>query len=134
MDTQELIDRIKARAKAEREIQRNNETVASALAPQLEAFERRDGSHNTYALRLMLDHQSCAKRDAQLAADWDDAASTLASQAAEIERLREALKPFAGEAERYDPPENDDEVKAFYTRFTCGDLRRARAALNGEKP
>ncbi len=31
-----LVERLRGRAAAEREIQRNNETVAAALAPQLE--------------------------------------------------------------------------------------------------
>lgn len=67
------------------------------------------------------------------------AASTLASQAAEIERLREALKPFANHMDdgmdcNYigEPLPDADGVGWVY--LTHGDLRRARAALNGEKP
>jgi len=48
---------------------------------------------------------------------------------AEVERLRMALKPFAEEAGQYDPDEGDDEDSAWGSRFTIGDLRRARAAL-----
>lgn len=51
---------------------------------------------------------------------------------AEIERLREALKPFAAEAEVYDPPEGDDAETAWFSLFTCGNLRDARAALEGK--
>ncbi len=48
---------------------------------------------------------------------------------AEVERLRAALKPFAVEAEAYDPPEGDDAAPAWASRFTCGNLRDARKAL-----
>lgn len=53
---------------------------------------------------------------------------------AERERLREALKPFADEAEPYGPDgvyakEPDDSTSVLFLRV--GDLRRARAALEG---
>ena len=52
--------------------------------------------------------------------------------AAEIERLREALKPFADAAAYIDQHANDapdnDETSGF-----LGDLRRARAALEAAK-
>lgn len=48
---------------------------------------------------------------------------------AEIKRLREALKPFADEADLYDPPESDDDLPAWSRDFPIGTLRRARAAL-----
>lgn len=51
---------------------------------------------------------------------------------AENERLRAALKPFAVEAEAYDPPEGDDAEPAWASRFTCGNLRDARKAWKGE--
>ena len=51
---------------------------------------------------------------------------------AEVERLRAALKPFAVEAEAYDPPEGDDAEPAWASRFTCGNLRDARKAWKGE--
>ena len=55
---------------------------------------------------------------------------------AEVERLRAelraALKPFAAEAEAYDPPEGDDAQIAWASRFTCGNLRDARNALRGK--
>ena len=49
---------------------------------------------------------------------------------AEIARLREALEPFAAEAEAYDPPEGDDYYIAWGADFPIGALRRARAALH----
>jgi len=55
----------------------------------------------------------------------------LAEQYVEIERLREALHPFAVQADGYDPPENDDDCEpAFASFFSVGDLRRARKALS----
>ena len=51
---------------------------------------------------------------------------------AENEQLRAALKPFAAEAEVYDPPEGDDAETAWFSLFTCGNLRDARKAWKGE--
>ncbi len=51
---------------------------------------------------------------------------------ADNKRLREALKPFALEAKTYDPPEGDDGHPAWASRFTCGNLRDARNALEGK--
>ena len=67
-----------------------------------------------------------------------EAASTIRSQAAEIERLRSALEPFADVA-KHDI--GSDETNADFFRpmsaknaraplLTVGDLRRARAALS----
>lgn len=52
----------------------------------------------------------------------------------EVARLREALARFAVEAERYDPPEGDDNEAAWDTTFDIGDLRRARAAFTENNP
>lgn len=82
----DVVGRLRKRAEEERVIQRNNEAVAAALAPQEEAFNRRDGSHNTFAFRLMLDHRNAAKHDAELAADWDEAADLIASLTARAEK------------------------------------------------
>ncbi|MBP7704143.1 MAG: hypothetical protein KA105_02520 [Caulobacter sp.] len=63
-------------------------------------------------------------------------------QAEEIERLREALRPFANEAETWPEAILDKDDRAFLGQgeeggyeadFRFSDLRRARAALNGEK-
>lgn len=83
--TKDIVDRLRERAKAERDIQANNTAVANALKPQLEAFERRDGTHNTFAVRLYLEHRDCANHDGELAADWDEAANV-------IELLRKPLE------------------------------------------
>jgi hypothetical protein len=60
---------------------------------------------------------------------------TLERQAAEIERLREALRPFALAAENMDGDEPDtlfiyDSPESAMIDYA--DLRRARAALTGE--
>lgn len=47
-------------------------------------------------------------------------------------RMREALKPFADEAIKYDPEEGDDDDLPFGINIVVGDLRRARAALEGK--
>lgn len=49
---------------------------------------------------------------------------------AERDRLKSALKPFADEADRYEPDEGDDDMDAWDTRSTIGQLRAARSALS----
>lgn len=49
-----------------------------------------------------------------------------------IKRLEEALKPFATDAELYDPPENDDQQQLWdygSSRLRLAHLRAARTAL-----
>jgi hypothetical protein len=64
------------------------------------------------------------------------AASAFSSLIADNARLREALKPFVAEALLWgDPLDNwkdGDAVFGVGSALKVGDLRRARAALNGE--
>jgi hypothetical protein len=46
-----------------------------------------------------------------------------------IAELVEALQPFAEQADRYDPPENDSGHVAWSSPFHIGDLRGARSAI-----
>lgn len=55
--------------------------------------------------------------------------SDVAALVAEIRELREALKPFAGAADSYDPDDGDDKMIAWSHDFTIGSLRRARSAI-----
>jgi len=58
--------------------------------------------------------------------------SPLAMEAAdEIERLREALRPFADCAEQISEEEDDEEWAKF--RLLIKDYRRAKAALKGNQ-
>lgn len=57
--------------------------------------------------------------------------ATLAVPEEMVKALREALKPFAGAADVYDPPKDDDRDIAWAHDLTIGSLRRARAALTG---
>jgi hypothetical protein len=52
-------------------------------------------------------------------------------EAAENEKLRVALKPFADVAKYYDPPEDDENQKLWgiSTMPTIGNVRDARQAL-----
>ena len=61
-------------------------------------------------------------------------------QQAQIERLREALKPFADEAEYWETWGADDSLVEWFPEYdgnenpiTVGDLRNARAALKGDR-
>lgn len=44
---------------------------------------------------------------------------------AKVKSQAEALRPFAAEAKRYEPNEGDNDLKAWSSQFTIGDLRRA---------
>jgi hypothetical protein len=46
-----------------------------------------------------------------------------------IERLAEALEPFAKAADSYDPDEGDGKYVAWAHGFSIGSLRKAREAL-----
>lgn len=61
--------------------------------------------------------------------------ATITAQAAEIARLREALAPFANQAETYDSCGSEfvpDEFMPAIVDHTIGDLRKARAALDAK--
>jgi len=74
----DLVKRLRDRAKQDRLIQANNEAVATALMGQRLLFDQGHRSpSNTYAVRLAMDHDNCARHDAKLAADWDEAADRI---------------------------------------------------------
>lgn len=74
----DLIKRLRDRAKEDRQIQSNNEAVATALQGQRLLFDQGFRSQsNTFAVRLALDYERCAKKDAELAADWEAAADRI---------------------------------------------------------
>ena len=61
-----------------------------------------------------------------------DLATRIRELEARVKALEEALKPFADEAIRYEPHEDDNNDTAWDSDFTVGDLRRAAAAVKGE--
>jgi hypothetical protein len=88
----DLVKRLRDRAKQERLIQANNEAVAAALMGQRLLFDQGHRSpSNTYAVRLSLDHEKCAKQDAELAADWDEAADRIEALEAKLAKAVERL-------------------------------------------
>ena len=96
MTDEELIARLRERAAEERNVQRNNEAVAAALMGQRLLFDQGIRSKaNSFAVRLGLDHENCAKNDAMLARDWDAAADRIEAL---VERLK-AAEQDAQEAE-----------------------------------
>ena len=94
MSDKELVKRLRDRAKEERLIQSNNEAVATALRGQRLLFDQGHRSpSNTYAVRLALNHEDCARQDAKLAADWDEAADCIEELTAKLaicEKYRDA--------------------------------------------
>lgn len=63
--------------------------------------------------------------------DTDKIASEIESLERQRDALLGALRPFANEAHRYDPDENDGHETPWsrLTKITIGDLRKARAAI-----
>lgn len=73
----------------DRKIQANNEVIATALRGQRILFDEGHRSDtNTFAVRMALDHENCAKNDAKLAADWDAAADRIEVLARTKERIQ----------------------------------------------
>lgn len=67
-------------------------------------------------------------------ADKERAAQARATAAeASLAEAREALKPFASHAERYEPYEGDGHHQAWQSVFTIGDVRRARRSLGEQE-
>jgi hypothetical protein len=133
----DLVKRLRDRAKQDRLIQANNEAVATALMGQRLLFDQGHRSpSNTYAVRLAMDHDNCARQDAKLAADWDEAADC-------IEALTEQLKAAradAKEAEAYAEELAGDQVDLCRQLMAAEDtlakaveaLRKLHHAVCGE--
>lgn len=75
------------------------------------------------------DKQRLVNYTEELRKETIDALARADAASREVERLREALRPFAEVAASYDPPEGDDAHAAWAHDFTIGSLRRARQAL-----
>jgi len=64
-----LIERLRKRLAEDEACAVNSEAVAESLSEQMRRFDDRTGDHNTYAVRMHLDHRNGARRDRQYAAD-----------------------------------------------------------------
>lgn len=69
----DLIERLRKRLAEDEACAANNDAVADALKPQMDLFNAGQGNHNTFAVRMFLDHHNGAKRDRQYAADLREA-------------------------------------------------------------
>lgn len=76
-----LIERLKKRLDEDEACAVNSEAVAEALSEQMRRFDERTGDHNTYAVRMHLDHRNGAKRDRQYATDLREAIALLEGNA-----------------------------------------------------
>lgn len=137
MTDEELIARLRERAADEREIQVNNEAVVTALKGQMLLFEQKTGGHNNFAVRLGLQHATCAKNDAALAADWDAAASRIKALNAEVAHLtqeRDAVIVQLVEAAKSGLNSLQNTENEFGIILGSADkLRAALAAMKGLK-
>jgi hypothetical protein len=92
----------------------------SSLAPTLKSLQRENER-----LQAEIDRKSSMPGDHRY---WE---GRYRDEAAENEKLRVALKPFADVAKYYDPPEEDENQKLWgiATMPTIGNVRDARTAL-----
>lgn len=105
----------------------SSQIVVDLLQPQMALFDAREGGHDTYTVRLAVDHKSSIRTQTKEAEELEQAADTIATLRAEVanyaktmaaidaaankeaaelvalraevERMREALGPFADVAE-----------------------------------
>lgn len=92
--TSALVERLRKRADEDQRCADNNKVVAEALSEQMRLFEERAG-HNTYAVRMAVDHKHSAKRDAMYASDLREAISEITRLTARIAELEKALRDIA---------------------------------------
>ena len=103
MTDEELVARLRRRARYDRAIQKNNETVAAALMGQRILFDQGIRSEaNSFAVRLAVEHENCAKNDAQLARDWDAAADRIEALVKEKDQeYKDSIVRMAGQAKDF---------------------------------
>lgn len=111
-------ERMKEEAEDMRARSETAEDELSAIAHHLDA----EADSNS-VLHIIREVQA----DLSIAADRANAAE------ARVKALEDALEPFADLASRYDPDDGDDDDRCWQVEASprLGDLRRARAALNG---
>lgn len=92
--TDTLVTTLRSYADREREHAENNRVVAELLQPQVDLFDDRYRencpAHNTYAVRMAIDHRSSAARDETFADELNLAADTLESLNARVRDLQQA--------------------------------------------
>jgi hypothetical protein len=76
-EVEALVERLRKRAKEDRQCAENNRVVAGLLEPQFAAFNAREEPWNTYAVRMAVDHRNSLKRDEQWADDLDAAVAII---------------------------------------------------------
>ena len=128
-DDDDLVKRLRDRAKHERRIQANNEAVAAALMGQRLLFDQGHRSpSNTYAVRLYLDHEKCARQDAELAADWDETADRIEALEAKLANAADVIDWALSAWD--DHNKHGDNMQGDWVH----DARTTLAELTGAKP
>jgi len=89
--TDDLIKRLRDRAKDLRDYITSSEVVINLLSSEVEKFENRNAPWDTYTVGLAVDHKSSVRTQTKEAEEYEQAADTLEAQAAEIARLRAAV-------------------------------------------
>lgn len=107
------------------------EPATDELIAEIEAAEEIGGIVNEHFLQT-LEHL-IERREGpfwQSAETFKALIARIREQEATIKRMDDALKPFAELADRYDPPDGDDDDMAWEATAcpTVGQLRAARAA------
>lgn len=78
-DLSELIERVEKLAKEADACAVNSKRVVDLLQPELDRFNTRKAPWNTYVVRMAVDHESGARREAQTAADLREVLALLRS-------------------------------------------------------
>lgn len=138
-----LVKRLSERAKEDRQIQANNEAVAVALKGQKLLFEQGVKSKsNSFAVRLSLDYENCAKKDAQIASDWEAAAYALTALRAQLAEAKAGKEKLGRELNlaRYGQPDfswqvHKEALAAANARADRAEeeVRRLKAAIFGSE-
>ncbi len=115
-----------------------HEQEAASMRLRLRLVERKARKAKDDLAQLKRIMEMCADAVADVERARDVNAARALSAEAERDRMREALEPFAREADEWAEHYNDDgiplccvdETNPERAEFTIGDLRRARQALN----
>jgi len=94
-----LIERLQKRADEDLACAVNSEAVAEALSGEMAKFNEKTGDHNTYAVRVHLDHRNGARRDRNYAADLLEAVKLLSTQPSAASAGDELLHGMDSDAE-----------------------------------
>ena len=82
----DIEQRLRDRASKLHEYIKSSQIVVDLLKPQMDLFDARKGGHDTYAVRMSVDHQSSIRTQLKEIAELDEAADTIRDLRKKLER------------------------------------------------